>query len=100
MRNDALDRVPRVRRAKSAFQASAIILLVFYALILFAKMAAASAQDGQLSAPTQDAKVAAAQTPRTAPSPGKALIFIYRVGRLVGSAAHDHLYVNGFISPI
>jgi hypothetical protein len=43
----------------------------------------------------QDAKAAAMQTPPTAPSPGKALVYIYRVGRFVGSAAHDHLYVNG-----
>lgn len=30
-----------------------------------------------------------------APSQGKAIICIYRVGAPVGSAAHDHLYVNG-----
>jgi hypothetical protein len=26
---------------------------------------------------------------------GKALVYIYRVGRFTGSASHDHLYVNG-----
>ena len=31
----------------------------------------------------------------TAPSTGKAIICIYRPGGAVGSAAHDHLYVNG-----
>jgi hypothetical protein len=31
----------------------------------------------------------------TAPSAGKALVCIYRQSRAVGSAAHDHLYVNG-----
>lgn len=30
-----------------------------------------------------------------APARGKAIICIYRQGRAVGSAAHDHLYVNG-----
>jgi hypothetical protein len=41
----------------------------------------------------QDAKPA---PPPTTPSPGKALVYIYRVGRFTGSASHDHLYVNGF----
>ncbi len=44
------------------------------------------------SASAQDAKPA---PPPTAPSPGKALVYIYRVGRFTGSASHDHLYVNG-----
>jgi hypothetical protein len=30
-----------------------------------------------------------------APSQGKAIVCIYRVSAAVGSAAHDHLYVNG-----
>lgn len=30
-----------------------------------------------------------------APSEGKAIVCIYRVGRFTGSAAHDELYVNG-----
>jgi hypothetical protein len=30
-----------------------------------------------------------------APSPGKAIVCIYRVYRFTGSASHDHLYVNG-----
>ena len=30
-----------------------------------------------------------------APSEGKAIICLYRQGSAVGSAAHDHLYVNG-----
>ena len=30
-----------------------------------------------------------------APSEGKAIVCIYRPGGAVGSAAHDHLYVNG-----
>jgi hypothetical protein len=30
-----------------------------------------------------------------APSEGKAIVCIYRVGRFTGSASHDELYVNG-----
>ena len=44
------------------------------------------------AAAAQSAKPAPAPT---SPSPGKALIYIYRTGRFVGSASHDHLYVNG-----
>jgi hypothetical protein len=51
--------------------------------MLSGSMRAASAQDSKPAAPP------------TAPSPGKALIYIYRVGRFVGSAAHDHLFING-----
>ena len=97
MRNVTLDRVARVCRVKSALRISATILLAFCALMLFGSKMAALAQDAKPDAPAQDAKAAAVPTtpPPTAPSPGKALIFIYRVGRFVGSAAHDHLYVNG-----
>ncbi len=93
MRNVTPDGVARV---KSALQVSATILLAFCALTLFVSRPAASAQDAKPDTPAQDAKAAAVSIPPpTAPSPGKALIFIYRVGRFVGSAAHDHLYVNG-----
>lgn len=61
----------------------AAILLAFSALLLFGGLTAVSAQDAKSVAPP------------TTPSAGKALIYIYRVGRFVGSAAHDHLYVNG-----
>jgi hypothetical protein len=30
-----------------------------------------------------------------APSPGKAIVCIYRVGRFTGSSSHDELYING-----
>jgi hypothetical protein len=87
--------VARIDRVKSAFQISATILLAFFAMMLFSSMTAA-AQDEKAAAPTQDTKAATAPTPPpTAPSPGKALVFIYRGGRLTGSASHDHLYVNG-----
>jgi hypothetical protein len=75
--------VIRVRSAKSAFHVLAIILLAFFALLLFGSMIPASAQDAKPAPPP------------TAPSPGKAVVYIYRVGRFTGSAAHDHLYVNG-----
>jgi len=39
----------------------------------------------------QDAKTPAVLP---APSPGKAIVCIYRVGRFTGSASHDELYVN------
>jgi hypothetical protein len=42
--------------------------------------------------PAQETKAA---PPPSTPSPAKALVYIYRVGRFTGSAAHDHLYVNG-----
>ncbi len=93
MCNVMLGRVARVFCIKSAFQICATLLLAFCAFILPCSMAAA--QDAQPAAPAQDAKPAAVPTPPTAPSPGKALIYIYRVGRFVGSAAHDHLFING-----
>jgi len=96
MRNVTLDRVARVCRVKSPFQISATFLLAFCALMLFGSKMAALAQDAKPDAPAQDAKAAAVPTtPPTAPSPGKALIYIYRPGRFVGSAAHDHLFING-----
>ncbi len=93
MPNVKLDRVARICRAESAFQISATFLLALCAWLLPGSMAAA--QDAQPAAPAQDAKAAAAPTPPSASSPGKALIYIYRVGRFVGSAAHDHLFING-----
>ena len=83
MRNASLDRVVQIRSAKSAPQIVATILLAFFALLLFGRLAPASVQDAK------------AAPPPTAPSAGKALVYIYRVGRFTGSASHDHLYVNG-----
>ena len=56
---------------------------------------AVPAQDAKPAAPAKDSQAVAVPTPPTAPSPGKALIYIYRVGRFVGSASHDHLFING-----
>jgi len=94
MRKVTLDGVARVCRFKSVFHILATILLAFLALMVFGKWPAGLAQDAKPAATAQDEK-AAAPTPPTAPSPGKALIYIYRVGRFVGSASHDHLFING-----
>jgi len=83
MRKITLDRIVGVCRAESAFHVVTTILLVFLASLLLDSMRLAFAQDEK------------AGPPPSAPSPGKALIYIYRVGRFTGSAAHDHLYVNG-----
>ena len=76
----------------------AILWLV--ALMLFAFGLHAAAQDQQQAAPAaqnQQAASPAKEMPPmpAAPSQGKAIICIYRPGGAVGSAAHDHLYVNG-----
>ena len=77
------DQAVRVGRAARAFPLLVTSLLAFFALLFLGAVAPASAQDAK------------AAPPPTAPSPGKALVYIYRVGRFTGSAAHDHLYVNG-----
>ena len=92
--------VADTRRGKSAFRISAAFLLACCALVLFCGSVAA-AQDQQPAAPAgqnqqQTASPAKEMPPMpTAPSVGKAIICIYRPGGAVGSAAHDHLYVNG-----
>jgi len=76
-------------------------ILCLAALTLFAVGLHAIAQDQQpATQPAPDQGQAAAiarQMPPmpSAPSEGKAIICIYRPGGAVGSAAHDHLYVNG-----
>jgi len=70
-------------------------------LVLFCGSLVAAAQDQQQTAPAapdqQQAAAPAKEMPPmpAAPSDGKAIICIYRQGGAVGSAAHDHLYVNG-----
>jgi hypothetical protein len=98
--------VAATRRGPSAFRIPAAILLACCALVLFCGSVAA-AQDQQPAAPAgQNQQPTASPAPAAspakemppmpaAPSEGKAIICIYRPGGAVGSAAHDHLYVNG-----
>ncbi len=87
-------------RGKSGFRIPAIILLACCALLLFCASFVAAAQDQQPAAPAgqnqQPAASPAKEMPPmpAAPSEGKAIICIYRPGGAVGSAAHDHLFVN------
>jgi len=83
MHHAAVSGIARNCRGLRAFHSSATILLACLALAFSVNFSVVAAQD---------AKPAAAPT---APSPGKALICIYRVSRFVGSASHDHLYING-----
>jgi hypothetical protein len=83
MHNPALSLFARDCRVTRAFRSTATILLACCALALTGAPPVAAAQD---------AKPAAMPT---APSPGKALVCIYRVSRFTGSASHDNLYVNG-----
>ena len=87
-----------------AFPKSATILLACCALVLFCGASVLTAQDQPSAAPNQqpagspapNASPAKEMPPMpAAPSEGKAIICIYRPGGAVGSAAHDHLYVNG-----
>ncbi|MGD0157780.1 MAG: DUF2846 domain-containing protein [Terracidiphilus sp.] len=93
--------VAGTRRGKSPFRVLATLLLACCALLLFCASFVASAQDQQPTPPAgQDQKPAASPAKEMppmplAPSEGKAIICLYRPGGAVGSAAHDHLYVNG-----
>ena len=82
MRNTALSGVVRLCR-RGIFRSSATLLLAFCALAFFYSQPVAVAQGSK--------------TPSVLPAPsaGKALVCIYRVGRFTGSASHDDLYING-----
>ncbi len=101
MQDTAYCNIVGIYRGKSAFRIPATLLLVCCALLLFCRSFVAAAQDQQQAAPAaqdqqQAAKLAKEMPPMpAAPSDGKAIICIYRPGSAVGSAAHDHLYVNG-----
>jgi hypothetical protein len=88
-------------RGKRNFRIFSIVLETCCALFLFSSSLITAAQDQPPGAPAdQDQQQAAAiarQMPPMplAPSEGKAIVCIYRPGGAVGSAAHDHLYVNG-----
>jgi len=74
--------VDRISCARSARRISVTIPLGLLALALMSALAA-SAQE------TKE------PPPPSAPSPGKALVYIYRPYNFIGSAAHDHLFING-----
>ena len=82
MRNTALSGVVRICR-RGIFRSSATLLLAFCALAFFHSQPVAVAQDSKNPSVLP------------APSAGKALVCIYRVGRFTGSASHDDLYING-----
>jgi hypothetical protein len=81
MHNTAVSGVAPDCRDKRSFKPFATLLLACCALALSCPPPVAAAKDAPAVLP--------------APSPGKALICIYRVSRFTGSASHDHLYVNG-----
>jgi hypothetical protein len=70
-------------RVRHIFRSTATILLASCALALTGAPPVAAAQD---------AKPAAMPT---SPSPGKALICVYRLSKFIGNAKHDSLSVNG-----
>ena len=76
---------------KGAFHSSVIVLLCCCALMFVVNPPFAAAQNQpQAASPAKEMPPMPA-----APSAGKAIVCIYRPGAAVGSAAHDHLYVNG-----
>ena len=81
MRDTALSGVVRLCR-RGTFRSTATLLLAFCALAFFPSRPMAVAQDSK--------------TPSVLPAPsaGKAIVCIYRVGRFTGSASHDELYIN------
>jgi hypothetical protein len=93
--------VTGTRRGKSAFRIPAAFLLACCAPLFFCGSFVAAAQDQQPAAPAAQNQQPAASPAKemppmpAAPSEGKAIICIYRPGGAVGSAAHDHLYING-----
>ncbi len=77
-----------------------VLVLACCALLLICGASIAVAQDQQAAPAVQDQQQAtppAKEMPPMPPIPseGKAIICIYRPGGAIGSAAHDHLYVNG-----
>lgn len=82
MHHAVLRGIARDCRIRRAFHFTIIVLLACCTLAL----------TGAPPVAAQDTKPGVMPT---APSAGKALVCIYRQSRAVGSAAHDHLYVNG-----
>jgi hypothetical protein len=82
MRHTAYSGVARIRLGGSS-RSLASLLLAFCALAFLFTGPLAIAQD----------KKQASVLP--APSNGKAIVCLYRVGRFTGSSSHDELYING-----
>jgi hypothetical protein len=82
MRHTAYSGVARTRLGGSS-RSLASLLLAFCALAFLFTGPLAIAQD----------KKQASVLP--APSNGKAIVCLYRVGRFTGSSSHDELYING-----
>lgn len=81
-----LNAIARHRRGINSLFLFAALLLAFSALTIATNPPVL---------PAQDAKPALLPPMPAAPSPGKAIVCIYRTYNFIGSAAHDHLYVNG-----
>jgi hypothetical protein len=81
MHHAVLSGIARDCRIRRAFHFAIILLLACCALALTCAPPVAAAKDAPAVLP--------------APSPGKAIVCIYRTYRFTGSASHDHLYVNG-----
>jgi hypothetical protein len=101
MQDVAYSMIAGTCRGKCVIRRPAILLPACCALMVFCGSLVAASQDQQQAAPAiqnqqQSASPAKEMPPMpAAPSAGKAIICIYRQGRALGSAAHDHLYVNG-----
>jgi len=107
MHNASFESVLRKCRDQRASRFLAAWFLIIVTLLFCASGAPAWTQDAKPApdaTPAPDAKPAhdaspahneAPQLPPSSPSQGKALVYIYRVGKVLGSAFHDHLYVNG-----
>jgi hypothetical protein len=80
MSSTALSGVVRLCR-RGTFRSTATLLLAFCALAFFHSQPAVA----------EDSKKPSVLP---APSAGKAIVCIYRVGRLTGSSSHDELYIN------
>jgi hypothetical protein len=100
MHNNAYGVAAGTGHCKSAFHTPATLLAACCAPVLFCGSFVAAAQGQQpavTAAQGQQTASPAKQMPPmpAAPSDGKAIICIYREAGAVGSAAHDHLYVDG-----
>jgi hypothetical protein len=80
MRNFALSGVVRICR-RGTLRLTATLLLALCAFFSSQPVAVAQGSKNPAALP--------------APSAGKAIVCIYRVGRFTGSASHDELYING-----